>query len=82
MLAFDHGALFRAVIQNALHSISIESDDSVNGAERVPIAFAARYAVSLYHIAYPCSPFTVVRRSLRPCLSQRIGITSVATNAC
>jgi hypothetical protein len=61
MLAFDHGALFRAVIQNALHSISIESDDSVNGAERVPIAFAARYAVSLYHIAYPCSPFTVVR---------------------
>ena len=30
MLAFDHGALFRAVIQNALHSISIESDDSVN----------------------------------------------------
>jgi hypothetical protein len=51
MLPFDEGAAGRAMIQNALHPISIEAHDSVNRAECVPIAFASEDAVPLHHMA-------------------------------
>lgn len=56
MLSFDEAALVRVMIQDALHSISIESHDSVDRAQPVPITFAGEDAVPLHHvvISYLC----------------------------
>jgi hypothetical protein len=53
MLPFDEVAPGRAVIQNALHAISIEAHDFLDRAERLAIAFASEDAVPLHHVACP-----------------------------
>ncbi|WP_147157208.1 hypothetical protein [Reyranella soli] len=53
MLSFNEAALVSTVIENALHPVAIEANNSINRAEPVPIAFAGKDAVPLHHIVIP-----------------------------
>ena len=55
MLAFDEPSI-GAMIKDALDDIAVETDDSINRAERVSIAFADEDAVPLHRHGFGFLP--------------------------